>query len=543
MIQSRGVLTKKDYSLTWPGATPSFWPGSAGPWPNGYLSASYAYMYRRHNWVSTNVNKIANASARLPLKVYERDVQGRPEARGHPYSELLRRPSQTIDPFSFWVWTVSTLNIEGEAFWIKMRDRGGRPVALAPVHPSKIVNDYEDDGMISWYYRDYKGRQIEFERRDLVHFRLFNPETLHRGMSPLEPLRATLENEEGARRANSALWRNGGRPSVTLQHPGTLSEPAMARLSAQWRDIHGGVDNWAKAAILEEGMTANVMPLNVEELQYIEARKLNREEVCAAYDVPPPVVHILDKATFSNITEQMRSMYRDTMAPKLGSLESTLEFELRDGRMGGDAAPDFGDTVYAEFLMDEVLRGDFEARAAAYQAADYLTLAEKREMENRPFIAGTDHIFLNSATLPLGENGTLVQPGANVDPDKPMSAAELALNLQKIYLAVGVVISADEARDILNRNGAGLSGPAPIATRSGAIEATATPLEPSVLRAVMGRLSRAKALGEIDPEALIAGLNTEAIAVLQQFVSAQLAGDTVDGFKGRLRALTVGKDH
>ena len=35
------------------------------------------------------------------------------------------------------------------------------------------------------------------------------------------------------------------------------------------------------------------------------------------FDVPPPVVHILDHATFSNITEQMRSMYRDTMTPRL----------------------------------------------------------------------------------------------------------------------------------------------------------------------------------------------------------------------------------
>jgi phage portal protein BeeE len=66
--------------------------------------------------------------------------------------------------------------------------------------------------------------------------------------------------------------------------------------------------------VLEEGMEPKPLTLTAEEAQYIETRKLNREEVCAAYDMPPPVVHILDRATFSNITEQMRSMYRDTMA-------------------------------------------------------------------------------------------------------------------------------------------------------------------------------------------------------------------------------------
>jgi hypothetical protein len=36
--------------------------------------------------------------------------------------------------------------------------------------------------------------------------------------------------------------------------------------------------------------------------------------------------------------------------------------------------------------------------------------------------------------------------------------------VQKIYLGVGKVLTAQEARDILNRAGAGLSGPAPTPT-------------------------------------------------------------------------------
>ena len=39
--------------------------------------------------------------------------------------------------------------------------------------------------------------------------------------------------------------------------------------------------------------------------------------------------------------------------------------------------------------------------------------------------------------------------------------AEVVKMLQQVYLAVGVVISAEEARELLNRKGAGLTGPAP----------------------------------------------------------------------------------
>jgi HK97 family phage portal protein len=536
MFQSNGVLVK---------TTTTIWEGTPANWPAnlqiGNHWSSYAELYRRQLWVNVVIDKRAKAAARLPFKVYERAAGGRKDAASTPFGQLMARPSKSIDPFLFWMWTLSTKDIQGEAFWLKVRDRGGRPVELLPIHPTKVIDETDDDGKTTWKIRLRSG-DVTVQRRDLVHFREFNPDTLLRGMSKLEPLRSTLENEDGARRANSAMWRNGGRPSVYLQHPKTLANAEVARrLSSQWNEIHSGVDNWAKAAILEEGMTANAMPLNVEELQYIEARKLNREEVCAAFDMAPPVVHILDRATFSNITEQHRSMYRDTMGTVLGSLESTVEAEVRDGRYGADVPADFGEAFYGEFLLDEVLRGDFEARADALQKADYLTIAEKREIENRPFIPGTDYIFLNSASLPLGPDGLLVQPAAVAAEDGSASPDEIAVMLQKIYLAVGVVISPEEARAILNRAGAGLTGPAPAAAEKSVIDATCS-LDHKALRSVMGRLSRAKSLSDVNPETLVSGMEEDAVAVLQHLVAAQLSGDTVDGLKNRLRSLTAGKE-
>jgi len=145
-------------------------------------------------------------------------------------------------------------------------------------------------------------------------------------------------------------------------------------------------------------MTPFIIPLNAEELQYIESRRMNREEVCGIYDVPPPVVHILDRATFSNITEQMRSMYRDTMAPRLGLYESVLDSQLR---------PDFDPqgNIYAEFLLDEVLRGAFEQRAIANQAAIYsgqLTPNEARQQDNRAPLEGGNKLYINAAAIPVG---------------------------------------------------------------------------------------------------------------------------------------------
>ncbi len=480
MILSGGSLVLKSSPQTvWAGST-STWDGRALE-SLGYWS-SYSQLYRKQLWVAAAVNKIAGATARLPLKVYRRGEDGRSDARDTPFGELMQRPSKTVDPYTFWTWTRAILDIHGESFLGKVRDRTDRPVELVRLHPTYMR--YNEG---QWRYDDGT-RRFDIRRRDLVHFKHFSPDS-DRGMSPLEPLRATLENEDGARRANNAMWSNGGRPSVFLEISTKLNKEQSERLAQSWNSVHGGVDNWAKAAVLEEGLKANVLPLNVEELQYIESRKLNREEVCAGYDIPPPALHILDRATFANITEQNRALYRDTMAPKLGHLEATIEMELRDGSMG-DGEPDFPDDVYAEFLMDEVLRGAFEARAQAYQQADYMTMAEKRRSENLPFLPGTDRIFLNSASLPLGSDGQLEQPAAPVSPALP-AAPQLAL---------------------------------PPGPKSLSVDAYNT---------VMGRLSRVKTIDDVKVGTLTAGLNGSTAAVLD----ALNESETVEAFKACLKAL------
>src|SRR5207244_5641604 len=120
----------------------------------------------------------------------------------------------------------------------------------------------------------------------------FNPENGVRGVSILESLRQTLVNEDSARRASASFWTRGARPSGALKHPSTLSSGARTRLKAAFDSMHAGADHMGGTVVLEEGMDWVPMQLDFEDLQYIESRKLNREEVCAAFDIAPPVMHI-----------------------------------------------------------------------------------------------------------------------------------------------------------------------------------------------------------------------------------------------------------
>lgn len=496
MIVSGGEIVLADTSPTF--ARTTYWtPGGVGLTQQ---FASYAAIYRKQMWVFVVANKLALATARLPLKVYERTPGGRTEARDSLFAKLLRRPNPKHDPFFFWQWTATTKEVYGEALWVKIRGRDGIPIELWPLHPANVFTRNVDGELTYLFYGGVSTvPQFAIPASDIVHFKTYNPDTTVRGMSPIEPLRQTLVNEDAARRATSSFWLRGARPGTALVHPNALSPKAAERLKANWEAIAGGADKTGATVVLEEGMTPQRMDLTAEEAQYIETRKLNREEVCAAYDMPPPAVGILDHATFSNIVEQLRSIYRDTMPTRLGMYESTIDLQLR---------PDFArdDRFYAEFLLDEVLRGAFETRAVAIQAAvnsAQLTPNEGRALDNRPALEGGDRLYINSTMIPIDEVSAHVSPAlpallpATTQPD-----AETAL--------------------------------------ASATAAGGTRLHRKAAQKVAARAAMFDDLDDLDPDALTAGLNGSAGTVLALLDQSKAAGDDVPKFCALVWALAGG---
>jgi HK97 family phage portal protein len=449
------------------------------------LQASYAAIYKAQLWAFVLIKKRSTALARLPFRAYLKTADGsREPAASSQFGELMSNPNDMHDPVFFWTWTQSTFDIYGEAIWAKIRDPRGRVRSLWPMHPTNTVTFRGEDGR--WKYIFTTGaRNVpllpEFDQADVVHFRSYNPENTERGMSPMEPLRQTLLAEDAARRAQSAMWQNGARPSVALTTPNKLSDTAYNRLVATWDNKHSGVDNWAKTAILEEGLVPKPLSLSAEEMQYIASRQLNREEVCAAYDMPPPAVHILDHATYSNITEQNRSLYRDTMAGVVTPLEAAVNSQL---------VPDFksdGD-IYGRFDMDDVLRGNFEQQTAAFAQAigtGQMTPQEARRRMSLPDLDGADQLLVNAALIPLRVIETVsVGTGADVNL-VPQRVKSLTTNQA---------------------------------------------------RAVQGRVSRAKAVDDIDASTLVADLGEAADTVLGLLNAAKVRGADIGTFRQWINA-------
>ena len=353
-----------------------------------------AEIFRRQPQVRTVVGFLARNVAQLGLHAFKRvSDTDRERLTDHPLADLLERPlpGKRLTPYDFKYRIVADLAIYDTCFILKVKPDGDGPMGLLPV-PVPLVTPAEESWIEAPYYKLAVGGQtIEIPGEHMIHIHGYSPDDLTVGESPLMALRDVLLEEYEATKHRQGMWKNGARVSGVIERPASnkaWSDEARTRFVREFRDLYSGSGAHAGGVpILEDGMTYKQAGLDPRAAQYIEARKLTREEVAAAYYIPPPLVGILDHATFSNIREQHKQLYQDTLGPWLTQIDEALENQL---------LPEFAeDGLYLEFNLDEKLRGSFEEQSAAASTAagaPWMTVNEIRGRNNLPSIEGGDEL-------------------------------------------------------------------------------------------------------------------------------------------------------
>ncbi|MFC5144285.1 phage portal protein [Streptomyces aureoversilis] len=378
------VVSSGRLAVTGAGVLPSFapMPLPAAPW-------EYEAIWRTQPQVRTVIGFIARNVAQLGIHVFRRlSDTDRERLVDHPLAVLLDAPLPGMTQYRFVERMVSDLALYDNAYAIKLKLDGR--VRLLPVPPT-LIRPHGGNWVAPDHYETPGGR--EFGVDQVVHVHGYAPETLTYGSSPIEALRELLLESTEAAKQRAAMWRGGARLTGVLTRPSEAPEWGLKekqRFREMWRTFSAGGGAEGGTPILEDGMTYVPVGFNPEQAQYIEARKLTREEVSAAYFIPPPLIGILDHATYSNIKEQHTHLYQDTLGPWLVMLEQEI---------GAQILPDLPDSsgVYAEFNIAAKLRGSFEEQAVAASTATggpWMTRNEIRARNNLPAVEGGDELIV-----------------------------------------------------------------------------------------------------------------------------------------------------
>lgn len=381
VIQSVGALA--DLGTSW---WPSMVYGSVRMYDR--FNYDYATLYKTQPNVRTCVDFLARNIAQLGLHVFRRvSDTDRVRLIDHPLAQVLARPLPAEFKVTYYRLIESLMGDLGvyfNAYWLKVRVDGA-PLGLLRIPPAMVT--VKGNLVPTGYEINFSGSMKTIAASEIVHFRGYNAEDPVSGLSPLETLRRVLAEEHSAGDYREHFWQNAARQAGIIERPASApewSDVARGRFKNEFEALYGGGDNSGRTAILEEGMTWKPGTFNAQESEYLAGRKLTREECARAYHIPLPMVGILDNATFSNITEQHKNLYQDSLGPWLAMIEQDVELQLM---------PEFDDIqdIYVEFNIAEKLQGSFEEQTKSLQSAvgrPWMTADEARSRMNLPSLGG-----------------------------------------------------------------------------------------------------------------------------------------------------------
>lgn len=347
-----------------------------------------------HNAVTIYAQTIAS----LPLQLYRsRRDGGKERATDYPlYRVLHDRPNPLLDSYRFRELMMVYLLLWGNSY-SEIVERNGFEEELWPIPPWRVTPKLTASGRnIEYHVTRPDGQAVILPRSRVFHVAGMGFDGL-KGRSVISLARESLGLGMAAEAFGAQFFGSGANMAGVLEHPNTLSDQAHERLRTHWRDLYSGLDNAHRVAILEEGMKFNRIGIPPEDAQFLQTREFQVEEVARWFNLPPHMLKDLRRSTFSNIEHQALEFVKYSLLPWLRRIESAIKHQLLSGRDE--------QVLFAEFVVEGLLRGDTESRYRAYATArqwGWMSANDIRRLENMDPIDGGDVYLQPLNMVPAG---------------------------------------------------------------------------------------------------------------------------------------------
>jgi HK97 family phage portal protein len=353
--------------------------------------------------VNCAVRTIAETVATLPAKVFKTVDDSKEPDEKHVAYPLVNgdandwhsagkvRELVTIDAI---LW--------GDGFaWVNKF--GGKPTEIIHLKRSQITVEWSDIGEPKYIV----GTEVK-PSDEIIHIQAPSIDG-ERGMGLISAGRDAISLAILLERASTSLVKNGSRPSGILSFKGMLKPDALKRAGEAWKAAHGGSNSGGTAPLDNDAKYTPVAFTSVDS-QHQEQRVFSIGEISRLTRVPVTMLQDLSNGTVSNTEQQNLQFLQLCLLPWLRAWTDAYRRCLLTKDERGD--------ICVDFLVDDLLRGDSQARAQAYQqyrAAGVMTANDVRRKEGLPALPDG-----NTLSSPFTTAGT---PKPANDNSKPTEAA------------------------------------------------------------------------------------------------------------------------
>lgn len=319
--------------------------------------------YRLVTWAFACVNAIADSISGVPLQFFTLGKEGArvPLPDNHEVMKLFAPPQQWEIPSQREMirQTFILQGAWGEAFHLYdqketviasdagqagasggqinqkaagMKVKKPKNVWVKPGFLFEAVTDAASGDLKGWKYNPQGSGTFNDKSKDriltpgeVVQFKYYDPYNRYRGLAPAMAGRLAFEQEVNMAIWNAGFFQGGVRNPIAISMKGSFgSDKQRQEYVAQIKKDYQGFVRGQGPLILEGGSTVAPLLNSLKDLDFIEGKKLTREEICALFGVPPAQVGIFEYANYANSREQTKLFWVNTLLPKMMNFTDTL---------------------------------------------------------------------------------------------------------------------------------------------------------------------------------------------------------------------------
>ena len=227
---------------------------------------------------------------------------------------------------------------------------------------------------------------------DMIHIRaLGNNQKM--GLSPIMQHAETVGMGMSGQKYTTNFFNGNARPAGIVSVKGTpLDAKAWERLKSLWQKAAAALRNEEnKTMLLPAELDYRALTVSPVDAQIIDMLKLNRSQIAGIFNIPAHMINDLEKATFSNITQQSIQFVRHTIMPWVVNWEQEMNRRLF-------TRAELAAGYYARFNLSGLLRGTPQERANFYHFAitdGWMSRNEARENEDMNAVDGLDEMLVS----------------------------------------------------------------------------------------------------------------------------------------------------
>ncbi len=359
---------------------------------------------------------VARTFPEAPPALWEKQDDGQEKQhRDHPMLRLLEKPNGFYTGVEMWMATVTEYAVDGNAYWLKLRNGTGQPGELWWT-PSWLLEPIGDDqNLITHYEYTPGGETFEIAVEDVVHFRFgIDPDNRMRGRSPLRSVLGEVFTDQEAAQFTASLLKNMGVPGlmVSPEKGVTVAPDEAAETKAGLLAKFTG-DKRGEPIVMTGATKIEQFGFSPEQLLLRELRRIPEERVTAVMGVPAIVAGLgagLDRSTFTNMAEAREAAYESGIIPTQRILAEVIRWKLLSEFEGDPFLWRFGFDLSKVRVLQEDLYRLVQRHAVGLREGGEM-VSEFRRALDLPVDDNRDNVFLrpaNVVTVPAGEAGSTV---------------------------------------------------------------------------------------------------------------------------------------